>query len=567
MATVPLHVAHVRSNVKGGVDLALGPKTLIVGPSGAGKSRVLNSIELALSGYASDIVGRPAMKQGSELIALAPADKPLEASVTLSNGETGAYRIERKAGGKTGRPAHALSVGSFRVVSYPASAVVKALRGTVKTARTFALQHSGLDLTREAIADRLPPKMREWYSDFCGPALGSLVTARDTATAEVKRARADLKAALAAIESAWGAASLSVDEDAIEAAQLVARDANEVYLEARKLPEVVDLQAMHAEAAAALEGLQAQEKRAAQLAAVAETTTDTTHEAVKARSALVTLFSLVASYTPEPRETECILCGSTTHIDPADYQRRAESTAEANRTAQAVMVAQEALPRERVALTQWQSTAEKRVHAYREAHAAQAEAEAVDRTAVVQAAYNALVAAERALQELMGIKARWEGLERARTRAEVASAEVETWNDREMAMGDLVDDLVVEAREAFVSRVQSFLPDTDTFDLVLRVGQRDVCMFGFRRDGELHTALSGAEWARLTCALGSVCVPSDDAALAIIAPEERAYDGVTLAAMMRGLSKSPGQVILTSPVKPRGRTPKGWTIIEAGGEG
>ena len=564
MATVPLHVAHVRSNVKGGVDLALGPKTLIVGPNGAGKSRVLNSIELALSGYASDIVGRPAMKQGSELIALAPADEPLAASVTLSNGETGAYRIERKAGGKTGRPAHAPPQNL--VVSYPAPEVVNALRGTVKTARTFVLQHSGLDLTREAIADRLPPKMREWYSDFCGPALGSLVTARDTATAEVKRARADLKAANAAIDIDKTAMSVSVDEVAIEVAQFVVREENEAYIEARTLPEVVDLQAMHAEAAAALEGLQAQEKRVAQLAAVAQTTTDTTHEAVKARSALVTLFSLVASYTPEPRETECILCGSTTHVDPADYQKRAEATADANRTAQAVMVAQEALPREQAYLVKLQAAAEKRVHAYREAHAAQADAEAVDRTAAVQAAYNALVAAERALQELLGAKARWEGLERARARADVASAEVETWSDREMAMGDLVDDLVVEAREAFVSRVQAFLPDTDTFDLVLRVGKRDVCMFGFRRADELHTALSGAEWARLTCALGSVCVPSDDDALAIIAPEERAYDGVTLAAMMRGLSKSPGQVILTSPAKPRGRTPKGWTIIEAGGE-
>jgi len=562
MATVPLHVAHVRSNVKGGVDLALGPKTLIVGPNGAGKSRVLNSIELALSGYASDIVGRPAMKQGSELIALAPSDEPLEASVTLSNGDKASYRIERKAGGKTGRPAHA-SLQNL-VVSYPAPDVVKALRGTVKTARTFVLSHSGLDLTREAIADRLPPKMRDWYSDFCGDPLAALVMARDTATAEVKRARADFKMANASIDIEKGATP--VDEDAIEAAQLVVRTANEAYIEARKLPEVVDLQAMHAEAAGALEGLQAQEKRVAQLAAVAETTTDTTHEAVKARSALVTLFSLVASYTPEPRETECILCGSTTHVDPADYQNRAEATAEANRTAQAVMVAQEALPRERVALTQWQSTAEKRVHAYREAHAAQAEAEAVDRTEVVQAAYNALVAAEKVLQAHLGLQALWEGLERARTRADVANAEVETWGDREMAMSDLVDDLVVEAREAFVSRVQAFLPDTDTFDLVLRVGTRDVCMFGFRRDGELHTALSGAEWARLTCALGAVCIPGGDDALAIIAPEERAYDGVTLAAMMRGLSKSPGQVILTSPVKPRGRTPKGWTIIEAGGE-
>ena len=504
------------------------------------------------------------MKQGSELIALAPADLPLTSLVTLSNGETGAYRIDRKAGGKTSRPAHAPPQNLL--VCYPAPEVVNALRGTVKTARTFVLQHSGLDLTREAIAERMPTKMREWYSDFCGDPLAALVTARDTATAEVKRARADYKMANDAIDIEKGAASLSVDADAIEAAQLVVRTANEAYIEARKLPEPVDLQAMHAQATSALEALQTQETKVAQLTAVAETETDTTHEAVKARSALVTLFSLVASYTPEPRETECILCGSTTHVDPADYQKRAEATAESNRTAQAVMVAQEALPRERAYLAKLQAAAEKTVHAYREAHAAQTEAEAVDRTAAVQAAYGALVAAERALQELMGAQARWESLERARARADVASVEVQTWGDREIAMGDLVDDLVVEAREAFVARVQAFLPDTDTFDLVLRVGKRDVCMFGFRRDGELHTALSGAEWARLTCALGAVCIPDGDNTLAIIAPEERAYDGVTLAAMMRGLSKAPGQVILTSPVKPRGRTPKGWTIIEAGGE-
>lgn len=561
--TVPLHVAHVRSNVKGGVGLALGPKTLIVGPSGAGKSRVLNSIELALSGYASDIVGRPAMKQGSELIALAPSDEPLESTVTLSNGDTASYRIERKAGGKTGRPAHAGS--AMFAVSYPAPEVVKALRGTVKTARTFVLSHSGLNLTREAIADRLPPKMLDWYSDFCGDPLAALVVARDTATASGKRARSDLKAATAAIDIDKGAMSVSVDEDAIEAAQLVVRTANEAYVEARKLPEPVDLKALHAEATAALEGLQAQEKKVEQLASVAEMNTDTTHEATKARSALVTLFSLVASHTPEPCDAACVLCGATTHVDPAEYKKRAESTAEANRTAQAVMIAQEALPRERLGLRQWQATAEKRVHAYRKAHAAQTEAEAVDRTAAVQSAYSALVAAERALQELLGAKARWESLERARTRADVASAEVETWEDREASTGKLINELVLEGREAFVARVQAFLPATDTFDLVLRVGQRDVCMFGFRRDGELHTALSGAEWARLTCALGAVCVPSDDDALAIIAPEERAYDGVTLAAMMRGLSKAPGQVILTSPIKPRGRTPKGWTIIEAGG--
>jgi hypothetical protein len=569
--TVPLHVAHVRSNVKGGVDLALGPKTLIVGPSGAGKSRVLNSIELALSGYASDIVGRPAMKQGSELIALAPADEPLESSVTLSDGSSASFRIERKAGGRTGRPAHAAAAGEEGLVrvQYPAPYVVKTLRGNVKTARTFVLEQSGIDLTHAAIGDRLPSEVREWWDGYGAgqdQALSSLIAAEAVAQASLKESRANLKAGLEALKGQGSAMSISVDPAAIEAAQLAVRTANEAYIEARKLPEPVDLSALLAEAKAALEGLQRQEEKVAKIAIIAQVETETTRESIEARSALSTLLSLVANYTKEPTQMECVLCGSTAHVDPADYQSRADILAQNNTTAQSVLFAQSTLPQEQATLAQWHETAERRVHAYRAAKAAQEAAEAVDRSEAVQTAYGALVASETALRELVESKGRWESLEHARSRVEVAEVEVRAWEARKREVERLTSELVTEAREAFVARVQAFLPDTDTFDLVLRVGNRDVCMFGFRRGGELHTALSGAEWARLTCALGAVCVPSEGTVLAVIAPEERAYDGVTLASMMRGLSGAPGQVILTSPVKPRGRTPKGWTIIEAGGE-
>jgi hypothetical protein len=153
---------------------------------------------------------------------------------------------------------------------------------------------------------------------------------------------------------------------------------------------------------------------------------------------------------------------------------------------------------------------------------------------------------------------------RAKAAAEEAKDRAARMDDLNTVCTDLVDDLVKDGRNGFIGRVQQYLPDGDTFSLVLRQNKRDVCMFGLVRDGVLHTALSGAEWSRLTLALGAACIPEDDDTIAILTPEERAYDGVTLAAVMRSLSRAPGQVILTSPIKPRGRTPAGWTVIEAG---
>ena len=560
MADPTLFVANVSGTVKGGVSMTLAPKTLLVGPTGAGKSRVVNTIELATMGYASDIVGRPEVRSGPDLIALAPEDGPLEARVTLSDGRSASFRVERKGPGKTSRPAHA-SPDGVRVV-FPATAAVAALRGNVEKARTFVLRHSGLNIDNATIQERLADH-GDWYAaDFAGehPML-RLLAARTLADDERRRTTKQLSLLA---DAPQGATKPQAEE--IEAAQEAARAAVVRYNEALKIPETLDLNALHGEATGALEALQAQEQRVAQLAAVAETETDTTHEAVKARSALVTLFSLVAEYTPEPRNAECILCGSSTHVDPADYRRRAEATANANRAAQAVMQAREHLPREQETLARCQARAEKLVLAYREAHAAQTDAAQTDRTAQVREAYAAMTTAEGHLhalkaQEREAVNAAAMAEKRAKLKGEKI-----VWEARYTACADLTGDLVHEARAAFVARVQSYLPETDTFDLVLREHGRDVCLFGFRRDGALHTALSGAEWARLTLALGAVCTPDGGDVLAILAPEERAYDGVTLAAMMRGLSEAAGQVILTSTVKPRGRTPKGWTVIEVGGE-
>jgi hypothetical protein len=122
--------------------------------------------------------------------------------------------------------------------------------------------------------------------------------------------------------------------------------------------------------------------------------------------------------------------------------------------------------------------------------------------------------------------------------------------------------LLRSAREEFVKKVQSFLPTEDQFDLVLNEGDKEVCRFGFVRDANLHTALSGAEWARLTLALACASTKPEKDSLIVFVPEERAFDPETLRAVLIALTNAPGQVIITTPVKPSGKLPKGWTLVE-----
>jgi hypothetical protein len=127
-----------------------------------------------------------------------------------------------------------------------------------------------------------------------------------------------------------------------------------------------------------------------------------------------------------------------------------------------------------------------------------------------------------------------------------------------------VEGILKSATDTFIARVQSFLPATDVFALELNDGDREVCRFGFVRDGNLHTALSGAEWARLTLALA--CAASGEATdtLRVFVPEDRAFDPNTLRDVLVALANAPGQVIFATTTKPAGRLPKGWTLIETG---
>ena len=88
-----MYIKGIKSNIKGGVDQELGEKTLIVGPNGIGKSAIINAIELAVGGSASDIVGRAEVKREAELLTLADG-KRVFAAAEFSHGKAASYEAQ-----------------------------------------------------------------------------------------------------------------------------------------------------------------------------------------------------------------------------------------------------------------------------------------------------------------------------------------------------------------------------------------------------------------------------------------------------------------------------------------
>jgi hypothetical protein len=134
-----------------------------------------------------------------------------------------------------------------------------------------------------------------------------------------------------------------------------------------------------------------------------------------------------------------------------------------------------------------------------------------------------------------------------------------------------VKELLDSGTGQFTARVQAHLPTGYTFALALRDGEREVCRHGFMRDGKLHTALSGAEWAIEQVAIASAVaeVWSADAGGAtanaqpfVIVPEDRGMSTRALDAVLAAFASCPQQVIVTTPTRPS-VTPPGWTVIDA----
>jgi len=180
-------------------------------------------------------------------------------------------------------------------------------------------------------------------------------------------------------------------------------------------------------------------------------------------------------------------------------------------------------------------------------------------TVPVDDAKAALDRAEAALADLKVVADAWTTTRKAESAAGEAEERAEEWKALKTACEFSVGVVLGKALTTFVGKVQQNLPDGDVFDLRLNDGDREVVQFGLTRDGNLHTALSGAEWARVMAAMAEACV--GDEQFAVLVPEERAFDPETLSDVLAAFAKTHLQVIIASPVAPK-KVPKGWTVVK-----
>lgn len=605
-----LFIERVIGNVKGGADVKIGRCTLISGPNGSGKSTVVNIIELALMGYASDIVGRPEVRKGVDLITLAPEGEPLKAEVYTTENDRAHFTIERNGPGKTKEAEH-VGLADIAVV-WPIREAVTALRGSTATARSFVLRHGGLSVAEDSILARFGDEQtRTLYQTLAAGVVAQaktdldtvdvLLGVQDAAKVAERTIKAKAKGAKEIIDQTSATLTVDFAPEAEKEAEDKINALNEKLANlrvARKPPPAkpagLSKATFEAKINALVETINKGEQHLADVAGQYQKLSEdlanpglTTPPARTIDPAQVEgVIAADGTYAFHQQHAElahCIVCWQP-------WQPGSDVLAARRQTISGLLTAYREQEQKISDQASWVQTANTRMQelmrqgntlhqmnvanrAAAEAFAAQYQAageeeqeQLVDFSEIdrqINEVMTQLADARKGLTEIQQTRASWALVRKAQKQIIEAKRESEAAKNLAEEAGSVADALLSQGRAGFVSRVQAFLPPDDEFDVVLKDGKRSVCMFGFRRNGVLHTALSGAEWARLTIALGAAIIPTEGRVLAILTPEERAFDADTLGEVMEALKAAPGQVILTSPVEPPSPI-EGWTMLRRG---
>jgi hypothetical protein len=515
----------------------------------------VNAVELAGSGRVSDVAGRATLAKDADLFMLAPegAEK-LWALARLSSG-AGEASFELAKG-------HRAKRGGAEI-AFPLRDVRDAILGSPETARKWILGVAG-DLAWDDVVGLVPESLR-----------GRLISVTD------------------AVPGCAGPTPAERLTAALETARKRVRDANAEAKARRTVtapPEPPPTDTQVAELEATIQTWRTQEGRANARAHLDSLRA----QAAEARAAVETARSriaglerdlaaipaplggqdvleaavLVAEAMVRAASTACGLCGSP--VRPNEMSARAQrgraKIREAVKVAKTRSDLEFALRQEQIFF----ATAERDAARLEKAVEQASRLAGMDEAGLPEMD---LGTAEVRLRNAFAVRAGWAVARRAEEGALEAERESQEWDQLADALSKVVGVLVEKARKAFEGRVQRFLPREDLFGIELLDGDREVLRVGLRRlQGDrmvLHPAMSGAEWARVTAALALATAPTSGPC--VIAPEERAFDPKTLAAVLRAWDEALGdnedapQLVVTSPIEPES-VPLGWHVIQLGAE-
>ena len=511
-------------------NVTLGPKTLIVGPNGSGKSSIQQSLQLALLGSADDLVGRDEVRDSGLLMSMVSAER-LAIHAKLSSGED--YTFIAKDSGK---PTHDAGVEA----KLPLHEIREVLAGSAATARKAFLGWAAKSVTAADVAEAVPAIYKAKYADI---------------SASVGRGKSPVDALLATLEYV-GKRQRDAAKEASGAEALLTGMAHDLDT-APTQEDLVDAQDAQADAqrrVLAVKGAHAHQSRVlgqiqgirAQLAKVdppeAPKVSDTDRRFYEGMAA-------AGGIAVEKGLTACPLCSSAVgaaHLKACSDFYAAEAKA--------------------LSVPNFGPTVN-RPFLQSQLDLLATELTTIDADLV--ALDPAVVEAEsRAAQEtylnLRNTVDRWANLTKARDTIAEMTVESETYKGMKKELEGVVADLLKRVADTFVAKVQGFLPKGWTFGMLLEDNGKEVCRLGLMQGKKLRSALSGAEWATVTCALAmaiSSDVPADRPVL--VMPEDRGWDAATLTKVLNSWFSFDGQVVIGTPTKPK-KVPAGWTVIELG---
>lgn len=530
-----MFVKHVKSNIKRGVDVTLGQYTVLVGHNGAGKSSVIQALQLAADGAVRDAEGRDELRTLGAIARFFPVDlKEVYATAALSDDTTHLHWEAKRT--KTG-----LKVVETRrpaTVVFPVQKIQDLLASDEKKVRAWLSQNVLGRLTKEVVTSVLAPDEAKHVSRLITQkALDldwSVISA--AAKSEATSLRRDATVKEKTIDQISEGAPTPLSEAERDAVKKQLDDLND------------KIAASRGKSQAEKDKLGAEVERIAQRydvleAEIAQADTSGGLSAAEVGQ-LRQMSALIETHIRSFGSKTCEVCGSDA-TDGRIVARRGEilSLLDVHKRAATVLARQDELAQ---ILEKLQALVPSWEHF-----------EVVDARPLEQqrdAAVSKLAAAQNAEQTWASIRAVKAEVGTLRAQANSLTAAAET-------LARVGQERLQASISAFEEAVSQFLPTGATLGADIDAGR-----LGFRRDGQIHTALSGGEWSSLLLALAAweTCNSTLPAgAVVVLTPEDRAWDPDTLADVMDalyGLGNGTYQVILMSTVPPSKHDPDEWTV-------
>lgn len=576
------YVKHVKSPFKGGVDVDLGWRTLIVGPSWSGKSAITASVEYALSGAVSDVVGRQTVKDVNQLLTLGDGES-IFAEAVVMRAENLAESVRCETKGKK-------STTAQYPAAFPLREVRDALSGNVETVRKFFLRMAAGSVTRGDVEERIPGPYRGLFaqalaSSLAGtPAVDLLLHVLDKSKTRARELESEAEASASVVTETTQGIEPVKTADLAAARELLILARAEVEHAALALENARRVAACDAAVTAAIARVADVQQKLAQIAPPAD--------ADRVRGELVELLR----YAQSKKLGACPCCkqqevddvtdgadGPRVDAKPftADFWAERLALVEAKHASrQSELTQYNTLATHLLIFQQEQAGAEATLSAFTREDDGGEPPGAVDVLEAELSAARARAADfEQRVIALERTAATWEQARRSRDIAAERKDQAAKWAALADACKTAVGELMDLSTKAFVSKVQKHLPAEKHFALQLRDGDREVCRYGFTSregwnpterswlpDAHVDIALSGGEWALLSAALAAAYVEgSPEGALHVIIPEDRSWDRNALTEVLTALSSAPAQVIVATTTEPS-CIPAGWTLIRTGSQ-